>query len=71
MPIKSLVALIVTTAAWVLLGIGGWYYPSSSRLLLFLVIAICTWVLCICFIAMYYLNQEVDDSDLKQVRGQR
>jgi hypothetical protein len=69
MLIKSLVAFFVTLAAWVVLGIWGWYYPSSSRLLLFLVIAVCAWVLCICFIAMSYLNEEVDESDLKQVRG--
>ena len=69
MPIKSLVALFVTTVVWVVLGIQGLSYPSSSLLLLFLVIAVCTWVLCICFIAMSYLNQEVDESDLTQVRG--
>jgi len=70
MPIKSIVAVIVTTVAWVLLGFWGWYDPGSSRLLLFLVIAVCLWVLCLCFIALSYLNQEVDESDLKQARGQ-
>jgi hypothetical protein len=69
MLVKSLAAFIVTLVAWVVIGVWGWYYPSNSRLLLFLVITVCLWVLCISFIALSYLNQEVDESDLQRVRG--
>lgn len=69
MPIKLLVALIATSVIFLVLGVSGWYYPTYSPLLLGLVIAVCTWVLCLSFIALYYLNQEVDESDIKKSRG--
>jgi len=70
MPMKLLVALIATTVIFLVLGYFGYSYPNNSFVLLFLVIAVSTWVLCLSFVAMFYLNQEVDESDVKQVRGQ-
>jgi Zn-dependent protease with chaperone function len=69
MPIKLLVALIATTIIFLVLGISGWYYPSYSPLLLGLVIAVCAWVLSLSFVALFYLNREVDESDIKKSRG--
>jgi hypothetical protein len=69
MPIKLLVTLIATTVIFLVLGVSGWYNPSNSTILLFLVIAVCTWVLCLSFVALFYLNQEVDESDIKKSRG--
>jgi hypothetical protein len=69
MPMKLLVPLIAATVIFLVLGVLGYNYPSNSYVLLFLVIAVSTWVLCLGFIALSYLNKEVDESDLKRVRG--
>jgi hypothetical protein len=69
MPMKLFLPLIAATVIFLVLGVSGWYYPSNSYILLFLVIAVSAWVLCLSFVALSYLNKEVDESDLKQVRG--
>jgi ABC-type transport system involved in multi-copper enzyme maturation permease subunit len=69
MPMKLLVALIAITVIFLVLGVLGYNYPSNSYVLLFLVIAVSTWVLCLSFVALSYLNKEVDESDIKKSRG--
>jgi hypothetical protein len=68
LPLSLSLPLIAATVIFLVLGVSGYYYPSSSYLLLFLVIAVSTWVLCLSCCALSLLNREVDESDLKQGR---
>jgi hypothetical protein len=72
MPMRLLVPLIAAIGATVfflVLGLFGRIYPNNSFVLLFLVIAVSTWVLSLSLLALSFLNQEVDESDLKRGRG--
>jgi len=69
LPMRLLLPLNAATVIFLVLGNFGYYYPSNSYVLLFLVIAVSTWVLCLSCVALSYLNKEVDESDLKRVRG--